>query len=181
MPAGIAVAFIVVFALILLAVSVALKFFDARRKKQVNDMLQTASGDAVVTMSNLLKEIDAEKPTGFKAMVTSLQFSRHAQEQIQQAGLNWSSSRLLAAMGLMAIPGLGIGTLMPFMFNGPVTAIVLAAGLRSAPLSLRAAEAKEAVGRAWKSSFRKRSISWRDPCARDTPSPSACRWWARRL
>ena len=46
MPAGIAVAFIVVFALILLAVSVALKFFDARRKKQVTDMLQTASGES---------------------------------------------------------------------------------------------------------------------------------------
>jgi tight adherence protein B len=133
MPAGIAVAFIVVFALILLAVSVALKFFDARRKKQVTDMLQTASGESAVTMSNLLKEIDAEKPTGFKAMVRSLHFSRHAQEQIQQAGLSWSSSRLLAAMGLMTIPGLGLGSLMPFILNGPVTAIVLALVCGSLP------------------------------------------------
>ena len=126
MPAGIAVAFIVVFALILLAVSLALKFFDARRKKQVSEMLQTASGEPVVAISSLLKEIEAEKPSGLKAMVASLHFSRHAQEQIQQAGLNWSASRLLGGMALMTIPGLGLGTLMPFLLNGVVTAVVLA-------------------------------------------------------
>ncbi len=133
MPAGIAVAFIVVFALILLAVSVALKFFDARRKRQVSDMLQTASGEVAVTMSNLLKEIEAEKPSGFRAMVASLHFSRHAQEQIQQAGLNWSASRLLGAMGLLAIPGLGMGAMMPFLVNGVVTAIVLGLVCASLP------------------------------------------------
>jgi tight adherence protein B len=126
MPTGIAVAFVVVFALILLAVSVALKFFDARRKKQVTGMLQTASGEPVVAMANLLKEIDAERPSGFKAVVASLHFSQHAQEQIQQAGLTWSSSHLLAAMGLLAIPGLGLGAMMPFLVNGPITAVVLA-------------------------------------------------------
>lgn len=126
MPVGIAVAFIVVFALILLAVSLALKFFDARRKKQVSEMLQTASGEPVVAMSNLLKEIEAEKPSGIKAMVASMHFSKHAEEQIQQAGLNWSSSRLLAAMALMTIPGLGIGAMAPFLLNGAVTAITLA-------------------------------------------------------
>lgn len=125
MPVGVVVSFVVVFALILLAVSVGLKFFDARRKKQVAGMLQTASGESVVAVSNLLKELEGEKPTGLKQLLTSFQFSRHAQEQIQQAGLSWSSSRLMAAMGLAAIPGLGLGTLMPFIGNGLVTAIVL--------------------------------------------------------
>jgi len=120
------VSFVVVFALALLAVSVGLKYLDARRKKQVVDMLHTASGEPVVTVGNLLKEIESEKPTGFKRILNSLQFSKHASEQIQQAGLNWSSSRLIAAMGLAMIPGLGLGTLVPFLLNGPVTAIVLA-------------------------------------------------------
>ena len=48
MPVAAIVSFVVVFALILLAVSVGLKFFDARRKKQVADMLQTAAGEPVV-------------------------------------------------------------------------------------------------------------------------------------
>ena len=86
-PVGVIVAFIVVFALIMIAVSVGLKFFDARRKRQVADMLQTASGEPVVTVANLLKELDPEKPTGIKAMVGSLHFSKHAQEMIQQAGI----------------------------------------------------------------------------------------------
>jgi len=119
MPAGVIVAFVVVFALIMIAVSVGLKFFDARRKKQVSDMLSTAAGEPVVTITNLLKEIEPDKPTGFRAVVRSLQFSRHVQEQIQQAGLSWTSNRLLSAMALMAIPGFGLGILLA----GPVAGI----------------------------------------------------------
>ena len=79
------VSFVVVFALVLLAVSVGLKFFDARRKKQVADMLQTASGEAVVAISNLLKEIEIDKPTGFKRLLASLAF-RQARAGTDPAG-----------------------------------------------------------------------------------------------
>jgi len=115
MPAGVIIAFIVVFALIMIAVSVGLKFFDARRKRQVADMLHTAAGEPVVTITNLLKEIEPDKATGVKALVQSLQFSKHAQEMIQQAGLNWTATRLITAMGLMTIPGAAIG----FVLGGP--------------------------------------------------------------
>jgi tight adherence protein B len=115
MPAGVIISFIVVFALIMIAVSVGLKFFDARRKRQVANMLQTASGEPVVAMSNLLKEIEPDRRTGIRAVIQSLQFSKHAAEMIQQAGLDWTVSRLFAAMGLMTIPGAAIG----FMFGGP--------------------------------------------------------------
>src|SRR5215471_10079397 len=127
------VSFVVVFALMLLAVSVGLKFFDARRKKQVVDMLHTASGEQVVTVGNLLKEIETDKPTGFKRILNTLQFSKHASEQIQQAGLNWSASRLIAAMGLAMIPGLGLGSLFPLLLNGPTTAVVLAIAFGATP------------------------------------------------
>jgi tight adherence protein B len=125
MPVAVVVSFVVVFALILLAVSIGLKFFETRRKKQMNDMLQTASGEAVVAISNLLKEIESDRPTGLKHYLKKFQFSRHAQEQIQQAGLNWPATRLLAAMGLLFIPGLGLGVLVPFLMNGYITALVL--------------------------------------------------------
>src|ERR1035437_5322242 len=100
MPLSVVVSFVVVFALSLLAVSVGLKYFDARRKNQVVDMLHTASGEVAVSVSNLLKEIESEKPSSVKRLFSSLQFSKHAAEQIQQAGLTWSSSRLLTAMVL---------------------------------------------------------------------------------
>src|SRR5215471_16486052 len=102
------VSFVVVFALMLLAVSLGLKYFDARRKKQVVDMLHTASGEPVVSVSNLLKEIETEKPSGLRSLLASLQFSKHAAEMIQQAGLDWSPQRLMVAMALMMIPGFGI-------------------------------------------------------------------------
>jgi len=118
--------FAVIFVLVLMAVSVGLKFFDQRRKKQVSDMLQTAAGETVAPVANLLKDIDPDQRTGFKALLNKLQFSRHAQEQIQQAGLNWSPSRLLIAMGLATIPGLGIGAWTQILLNGTTSAIVFA-------------------------------------------------------
>src|ERR1035437_2414291 len=127
------VSFVVVFALMLLAVSVGLKYFDARRKNQVVDMLHTASGEAVISVSNLLKEIEADKPSALKRLFSSMQFSKHAEEMIQQAGLNWSSSRLLTSMMLMMVPGLGLGLLVPFLFNGPTTAIALGLFFGSIP------------------------------------------------
>src|ERR1022692_1955784 len=129
----IAVSFIVVFALILFAVSVGLKFFDARRKTQMVGMLETATGEKTVTLTNLLKEIEPDKPTGLSQVVSSLHFSKHAQEQITQAGLTWSSNRLLVMMAGMAVLGLFLGVSMPGPLSGPTAAVILAAGIGSLP------------------------------------------------
>jgi tight adherence protein B len=137
------VSFVVVFAIMLMAVSVALKFFDARRKKQVVDMLQTAAGEEKISVTNLLKEIDSDRPTGLKRILTSFHFSKHAAEQIQQAGLDWSPTRLVASMGLAMIPGLGLGTLVPFIMNGPVTAIVMALIFSTIPYMIVRAKRKK--------------------------------------
>src|SRR3954452_24912643 len=125
MPLSVVVSFVVVFALMLLAVSVGLKFFDARRKSQVAGMLETASGESAITVSNLLKEIETEKATGLKGLLSAAHFSKHAELMIQQAGLTWSASRLMAAMALMVIPGVGIGMMVPFLFNPATTALLL--------------------------------------------------------
>jgi tight adherence protein B len=122
MPAGVIAAFIVVFALIMFAVSLGLKFFDARRKRQVAGMLQTVAGEAVVTISHLLKEIEPDARSGLKSLVKSLHFSRHAQEMLQHAGLQWTATRLLSAMGLMTIPGAAIG----YIVGGPGACVLLA-------------------------------------------------------
>jgi tight adherence protein B len=125
--------FVVVFGLTLLAGRLGMKYYDARRKKQMAAMLHTAAGEANVSVTSLLKELDRDKPDGLKRLVSSLQFSKHVTEQMQQAGLTWSASRLLAAMGLAMIPGLGIGMLMPFLLNGPTTGITLALAFGMAP------------------------------------------------
>ena len=125
MPVGAIVSFVVVFALTLLAVSLGLKFFDARRKTQMNEMLRTASGEPVIAIHNLLKEIKSENPSGFKALLASLHFARHAQEQLQQAGLTWSSTRLLTSMAIGGILGLVLGSMFPLLVNGLITSVVV--------------------------------------------------------
>jgi tight adherence protein B len=143
MPLSVVVSFVVVFALSLLAVSVGMKYFDARRKNQVVGMLHTASGEEAVGVSNLLKEIESEKPTGVKRLVAALHFSKHAEEQILQAGLNWSSSRLLTSMALMIIPGVGLGLLVPFLFNAAATAVVMGLFFGSIPYLVVRAKRKK--------------------------------------
>jgi tight adherence protein B len=133
MPAGVIVSFVVVFALTMAAVSMGLKFFDARRKTQMTEMLHTAAGEPVVAIENLLKELNAENPTGFKAVLDSLHFSRRAQEQIQQAGMTWSSTRLLTLMALLGVAGVVLGMMLPFLVNGPITAAVLGLGCSTLP------------------------------------------------
>ena len=125
------VVFVVVFALSLLAVSVGQKYLDTRRKGQVVDMLHTASGEEDVSVSNLLKEIDSDKPTGLKRLAASLQFSKHAEEQIQQAGLTWTANRLMTAMALMVIPGVLLGLWIDVI--GLATPVVLGLFFGSIP------------------------------------------------
>jgi len=133
MPIAVIVSFIVLFALILFAVTAGLKFFDARRKNQMVDMLQTAAGENVPTITTLLKEIEPDKPTGINALLRSLQFTRHAQDLLQQAGMDWSSSRLLTMMLVMTIPGFVLGMMWPVLISGPVTGVTLAMVTGAAP------------------------------------------------
>ena len=125
MPGPVIVSFVVVFALTMAAVSIGLKFFDARRRTQMTEMLHTAAGEPVVAIENLLKELNSETPSGFKALLASFHFTRRAQEQLQQAGLNWTSNRLLTMMAVGGVVGLVAGMLLPFLVNGPITAAVL--------------------------------------------------------
>jgi tight adherence protein B len=96
-------------------------------------MIETASGEKTVTLTNLLKEIEPDKPTGMGQMIASLHFSKHAQEQITQAGLTWSSNRLLCMMAACAAIGLFLGVSMPGPVSGPTAAVLLAAGVGSLP------------------------------------------------
>ena len=125
MPVGVIVTFVVVFGLMLLSVSVGWKFFEARRKKQMTSLLETASGEQTVAVTTLLRELEPERPAGIKGLLKSLEFSKHVEVQLKQAGLNWSSTRLMGAMALAAFPGILLGTMLPFLINGPATAVVL--------------------------------------------------------
>jgi tight adherence protein B len=126
MPVAVVVAFIIVFALVLLSVSVGFKFFEERRRKQVASMIQMASGEDAAQAVNLLRDADPEKPKGLKGLIESLHLSRNATVQIQQAGLNWTADKLFSTMAIMAIPGLIAGLMFPFLLGRAITCFTLA-------------------------------------------------------
>jgi tight adherence protein B len=123
MPVAVIVSFVVIFALAMLSVSVGMKFFEARRKSQMTGILKTAVGDPEVA-SNLLKDA-TEHETGLNRLLSTAEIARKAKAHIQEAGMNWTVGRLVGAMAVMAIPGLGVGGVAPFLFNGLVTSLVL--------------------------------------------------------
>ena len=179
MPAGVIVSFVVVFALTLLGVSMGLKFFDARRKTQMTDMLRTAAGEPVIAIENLLKELNSDTPSGLKAVLDSLHFTRRAQEQIQQAGLNWSSTRLLTMMAVAGILGLVVGTMLPFLVNGAITAVVLGLVFSTLPY-VYVRQKRQRRLNALEEQFPEALDFLRVRCGPAMPSRSAWKWWAKR-
>jgi len=117
---------VLIFALVLLATRLGLKFLDAQKKKKMLDRLHVASGEQTVEASNLLRDVEVDRPDGLVARIKAFRFAKHAQRQIQQAGMSWSATHMIAAMGLLCIPGLGLGAAIGLLGNRTVTAIVVA-------------------------------------------------------
>jgi tight adherence protein B len=102
-----------------------MKFYEAKRKSQVTGMLNTAAGETQISISKLLKDAEPEKPSGVRAVFASFRFSQKAQVRLSEAGMTWTASRLMTAMAVMALPGLALGSMFPFLMNGAVTALAL--------------------------------------------------------
>ena len=118
--------FVLIFGLVVVAAKVGFSFVDAQQKKRMADRLQVASGEPSLEVTNLLREVDMDKPDGMAARVKGFRFSKHAQKQIQQAGLSWSATHLLLAMALLFVPGLGLGAMIGLLGNRLTTGLALA-------------------------------------------------------
>ena len=108
MPAAIIVSFVILFVLVLLAVSVGMKFFDARRKKQVGRHAADGVGRARGHHHQPAEGNRARSAAPASAGCSrAFQFTKHAQEQIQQAGLTWSPTRMIVRHGAGDHSGVG--------------------------------------------------------------------------
>jgi tight adherence protein B len=117
------ISFIVLFAVVLLSVSVGLKFLESQRKKEVTTMLKTASGEAPQPKAQILKEIKEGSNSFFEKVFHGLDLVKKIQEYIRQADLTWSVEgfALFTLIG-MAIGGL-VGTrlrMLPSQYMGPI-------------------------------------------------------------
>ena len=66
------VAFIVLFAVVLLSVSVGLKYLESRRKNEVTTMLRTATGEAPPPQTQLLRELKESSNSMVEKLFTEL-------------------------------------------------------------------------------------------------------------
>jgi tight adherence protein B len=105
--------FVAVFVVILIAVSVAWNFLEARRKKKVVGMLETVAGDKTVTETTVLKDAAGEAKDFLNKLVSQFDLAATLQARIQQAGMDWSVGKLVA---VMAVAGM-IGGVIGFRFN----------------------------------------------------------------
>src|SRR5437879_11208731 len=112
--------FLVLFVVMMVAITMASKFFDAKRKKQVSSMLKTATGEAQpeVSVSNLLMEPAEEQRSFMERFIEGLDIAQKLQVQMQQAGLDWSPIKFLVLTLVFSLVGGVIGLRFPFMGFG---------------------------------------------------------------
>lgn len=129
----IVVGFVLIFALVLVSVSLGTKYYETRRKRHVTEILQTVAGPTASTTTKLLKDLEAPQPSGLERLLKSLDMARRTQEQIQQSGLDWTPKQLLTKMLTAAGPGLVAGFLVPDIVGRPLSVLALAALSASIP------------------------------------------------
>ena len=104
-PTYIAIMFLVLFAIVMVAVSVGYRFIELQRKKQVEGMLHVAAGEGDDETSILMGERE-DDPAG--SFLQQAAFTK-IQTFIQQAGMTWTVSHFLGATTLGAAVGCVLG------------------------------------------------------------------------
>ena len=131
--------FLIVFLWVLVSALAGMKFLESRRKKQVNELLSTVARRPV-TSSGLLKDPAARPRTGVR-------FQEKIENQIRQAGLEWTPGHLAGLMALAACAGAVLGALLPIGFPAPWRMAALSGVVRARPRPQAAPGPFETPGR----------------------------------
>jgi tight adherence protein B len=123
--------FLVLFAIVMIAVGLASRFVELQGKKQVATILNPVTGEPEEAQTSIL--VSSEEPDALETFLRRSQFSGRMQIMIQQAGLQWSSSRLVIAMLLGATAGAVAGWLLRPLGFAFASAAVLAFFIGGAP------------------------------------------------
>lgn len=126
-------AFLILFAVVMIAVTVASKYWDAKRKKQVTAMLQTeGEKPPEISISNLLMEPTDDGRSFMERFIEGLDVAQKLQAHMSQAGLNWTPMKFLAISIVCAIIGGVLGVRFPVLGFG-ITSVVLGMLLATLP------------------------------------------------
>jgi len=126
------IAFVVLFAIVLLSISVGLKFLESQRKKEVTSMLKTASGEAPEPKAQLLKEIKESSDSFMEKVFHRLDVVKKVKEYLRQADLTWSAEGFFLFSLIGMIVGALLGTrirVLPHPLMGPVGVGIACGGM----------------------------------------------------
>ena len=118
--------FVILFGIVLVAFALGARVLEEQRRKRVSAVLETVSAAAAAPQARVLVEQASQGQPALAALLARLNLARKLQDRIQQAGLEWTASRLVA---YMAAAGL-VGALAGFKLR-----VLLFAGLSSAALA----------------------------------------------
>jgi tight adherence protein B len=125
--------FVGIFVLVMITVSLGLKFYETRRKKHVTEVLQTVAGTTVVATTKLLKDLDDQR-SGLDKLIESTDFRKQAGAMLQQAGLDWTPQKLVATMAFAMVPGLVVGMMIPDILGRALNCLCMMALFAMMPL-----------------------------------------------
>jgi tight adherence protein B len=111
--------FLIIFALVVMAVNVSSQFMESQKKRRVTEMLQNASGEAAPVQTKVLMEPETPVNVLLVKFLSRFNFVRRLETRIQQAGMTMSVYSLLIAMVILLVLGALIGArLNLLMFPG---------------------------------------------------------------
>jgi tight adherence protein B len=125
------VIFAVLFAIVMVAVSIGYRVVEAQRKKQVETLLTTVSGTQTSPDEPaILREKNASDPLA--GLMIDGVIIHKLQRRIQQSGLKWTVTRLFLSTVVAGAIGMAVGGLLRPLGSAPIGMIV--AGLLLAPI-----------------------------------------------
>lgn len=124
--------FLTIFAISLLAIGAAYRYFEQQRKRQMKGILQAVTGEREMPNVSILME-SAHAREGLDSYVTRFNFARDLERKIKQAGLDWKPAGLLIMMAVLGAAGFFIGLKVRVLIFWEVTAPVLAAFFAALP------------------------------------------------
>jgi len=119
--------FLVILALLLLSISVGLKYYESSRRKKLVSMLRTVTESGQERQVNLLIAEGGGRDAMENALV-SINFSEKIVQLIAEAGMDWTLTRFLVTSLVTFIIGAVMGLAMPVNAS-PMAKLFLVAGI----------------------------------------------------
>jgi tight adherence protein B len=124
--------FICLFLVVILAVGLGQAFLQSRQKQQVRTMLRRAQSNPKQPELQLLRPENVEDP--LTRALSRFRIFSHLNLLIDQAGIAWTSGKLVLASISAALVGLLLGICLPDFFHPGIAGLLLALVVGSGPL-----------------------------------------------